>query len=162
MTPHNTRRSSLVQENISPWESEQKPDRIGSDRSGIFAFGAELLFWEKGVLTMSQVDQISFFRAPNVSNNINRFSFIPALKFTSSLKIIAKNYFHLNCTGNFLLHNFMRLQFHNEAWSCDISRIEDGGETCKCFSLHWFGFLSSLSATVLVFFFTEPKLKASF
>lgn len=48
--------SSLVQENISPWGSEQKtdrtpdrtPDRIGSDfgsdRTGIFAFGAELLF----------------------------------------------------------------------------------------------------------------------
>lgn len=50
--------SSLVQENISPWGSEQKtdrtpdrtPDRIGSDfgsdRTGIFAIDAELLFWE--------------------------------------------------------------------------------------------------------------------
>lgn len=97
--------SSLVQENISPWGSEQKtdrtPDRIGfrigsdfgSDRTGIFAFGAELLFWKKAVLTMKQVDQTFFFRATCVSNNKNRFSFIPVLKFTSSLKIIAEKLF---------------------------------------------------------------------
>ena len=42
---------------------------------------------------MTQVDQTFFFRAACVSNNKNRFSFIPALKFTSSLKISAKKLF---------------------------------------------------------------------
>ena len=36
--------------------------------------------------------------------------------------------------GNFLLHNFIRLQFQKEAWSRDIARIEDGGERYKYLS----------------------------
>ena len=53
----------------------------GSDRTGIFAFGAEqdsvlcgiiLSFWEKAVLTMTQVDRTFTFRAARVSNNNNK------------------------------------------------------------------------------------------
>ena len=41
--------------------SDRTPDRIGSDRTGIFAFGAEKIITEKAVLTMTQVDRIFFF-----------------------------------------------------------------------------------------------------
>jgi len=51
---------------------------------------------------MTQVDRIVFFRAACVSNKEKIVSHeSPALKFTISLKIIAKNYFHLNCSGKF-------------------------------------------------------------
>ena len=60
---------------------------------------------------MAQVDRIFFFRAARVSNKKTIVSHAsPALKFTISLKIIAKNYFHLNCTGrcfNCLVHNIV-------------------------------------------------------
>ena len=43
-----------------------------------------------------------FFRAACVSNKKKVVSHVsPELTFTFSLKIIAKNYFHLNCTGKF-------------------------------------------------------------
>ena len=35
--------------------SDRTPDRIGSDRTGIFAFSAEELFWEKLFLILTQV-----------------------------------------------------------------------------------------------------------
>ena len=62
-------------------ESDSGSDRIGSDRTGIFAFGAEqdsvlcgiiLSFWEIAVLTMTQVDRTFTFRAARVSNNNNK------------------------------------------------------------------------------------------
>ena len=56
----------------------------------------------------------------------------------------------------------MRLQFQNETWSCYTSRIKDGGERFKCLSLLWCCFFPSLLFTLLVFFFTEPKLRLLF
>ena len=60
---------------------------------------------------MAQADRIFFFRAACVSNKKKIVSHVsPALKFTISLKIIAKDYFHLNCTGrgfNCPVHNIV-------------------------------------------------------
>ena len=59
--------------------SDSRSDRI-SDRTGVFAFGAELLFLGKAVLTMTQVDRIFFFRAACASNKKNSFSCITSHK----------------------------------------------------------------------------------
>ena len=50
----------------------------------------------------NRFDSDFFFRAACVTNTKKIVSHVsPGLKFTISLKIIAKNYFQLNCTGKF-------------------------------------------------------------
>ena len=79
----------------------------GSDWTDIFAFGAELLFWEK---LFKQWHRWLGIRNPSSHNtsltvSTRIFSFeppvSPVLEFAISLKIIAKNYFQLNCSGKF-------------------------------------------------------------
>ena len=145
-----TRTVTLLENAYTEWIKFRIGIRIGSDRVGLVSsLLVRIIILRKN------------FRAACVSNKKTDSHVLPALKFTAwewSQRII----FAWTTLGNFLLHNFMRLQFQNEAWSCDISRIEEGGERCKCLSLYWFCFFLSLLSTVLVFFLTEPKLKASF
>ena len=47
----------------------------------------------------------------------------------------------------------MTLKNPIKIWSCNTSRIEDGGERFKCLSLLWFCFFPSPLSSVLVFFF---------
>ena len=51
---------------------------------------------------------------------------------------------------------------YNKTWSCNTSRIKDGRERFKWLSLLFFCSFPSPLSSVLVFFFTEPKLKAPF
>ena len=74
----------------------------GSDRIGLVsAFLMQNYYFVKSCLTMTHVARI-FSSEPPVSlikKIVSRVS--PGLKFTISLKIIAKNYLQLNCTGKF-------------------------------------------------------------
>ena len=62
--------------------------RIGSDRIGlVFSLLVQnYYFWEKAVLTMTQVDRIFFFPAACVSNKKNCFSCITSLKIHHQLE----------------------------------------------------------------------------
>ena len=142
-----TRTVTLLENAYTEWIKFRIGIRIGSDRIGLVSS-----------LLVRIIILRKSFRAACVSNKKIDSHVLPALKFTAwewSQRII----FAWTALGNFLLHNFMRLQFQNEAWSCDISRIEEGGERCKCLSLYPFCFTTLY---ILVFFLTEPILKVSF
>ena len=78
--------------------------RMGSDRIGlrIGLVPAELLFLRKSCFNNDTGGSDFFSFEPPVSL-IRKIVFhvSPALKFTISLKIIANNYFHVNCTEKF-------------------------------------------------------------
>mgnify|MGYP006973420477 CR=1 FL=1 len=83
---------------------DQISDRIGSDSGSdrIGLVSAELLFLRKSCFN-NATDGSDFFSFDPPVSLIRKIVFhvSPALKLTISLKIIAKNYFHLNCTEKF-------------------------------------------------------------
>ena len=100
--------------------SDRTPDRIGSDYGSnwCLCFWCRRIILTKAAVTMTQVarnskaefsrrepnrfDSDFFFRAACVTNTKEIVSHAsPGLQFTISFKIIAKNYFQLNCTGKF-------------------------------------------------------------
>ena len=133
--------------------------QIKSDRIGIFAFGAELLFWEKAVLTMTQVNEIFSFQAASVSNNKICFSCIISIKIHYQLKNHYKKLFSAGLYWEIFFcitscdHKTRLGYVTSPKW-----KMAERGANVS----HWFCFFSSLLSTLLVFFLTEPKWKASF
>ena len=65
----------------------------------------------------------------------NHFSCITRLKIHHQLENHRKKiFFNWTAMGNFLLHNFIWLQFQKEAWSHDNARIEDDAGRCRYLS----------------------------
>ena len=89
---------------IGFWIGLRMGSDFGSDRIGlrIGLVPAELLFLRKSCFNNDTGGSDFFSFEPPVSL-IRKIVFhvSPALKFTISLKIIAKNYFHLKCTEKF-------------------------------------------------------------
>ena len=114
-------------------ESDSGSDQIESDSNRIrsdwyLRFWCRIIIMRKAVLTMIQIARNTksefsqhksnwfnsdfFFQAACVTNKKKIVSHVsPGLKFTISLKIIATNYFQLNCTGKFFccitLYNYI-------------------------------------------------------
>ena len=97
----------------------------------------------------------------------NRFSCITRLKIQNQLENHHKELFSstLLCLGNFLLHNFTRLQFQNKLRLGYVTSPESKmaeRDVSKSLIALILCFFPSLLSSELVLFFTEPKLNASF